>query len=579
MADAHLQAGETEQAIDLLESLYEASPRNSSFYRKLKEAYESVKRYDEAVELVEDRIGNRPTPTLLSEKARLLYQKGAEDEARTTWNEALTLFPDEPTTYRVVYQSLVESRRFKQAIDVLKEAREVLEDDSLFRTELAYLYGLDGRHEEAMSEYVEMLDQSPDQINLVRRRLQSFVEQGEGVSASIERLETAVENHPLNPSYRELLAWLLMKTDDYEAAYTVHRALDRQQQAEGETLFSFAREAADADRYAVATKAYQAILEHHAEAEVAPRAQRALGDAYRKWASTEDGGSLSPPDSSSRYAASRQAYASFLDQYPDHEAVPEVLAALGTLQLDVYRNLEAARSTLETVVNSHANTEAAGEARYELGRISLLQGHYDQARRRFSRLAEDLRGDELGDRARFELARLQYYRGAFDAALALTDSVSATPSSDVTNDAIELRVLINENQGPDSLNTPLRLYAQAELRSRQHRYDDALTHLDSLLQSHERHPLADEARFQQARVHLAREDTTSALETYRAFPRTHPRSPYADRSLFRLGELYEAQNRTDTAIETYDRLLSDYPNSLLASDVRSRLRALRRSRG
>jgi tetratricopeptide (TPR) repeat protein len=91
--------------------------------------------------------------------------------------------------------------------------------------------------------------------------------------------------------------------------------------------------------------------------------------------------------------------------------------------------------------------------------------------------------------------------------------------------------------------------------------------------------VADDARFRQANIHLARQDTSAALAAFRAVPERHPRSPYADRSLFRAASLLEASGRPAAAVEVYGRLLSDYPKSLLAGDARGRLRVLRRSQG
>ena len=269
-ADSYLRAGQYEKAIGLLEGLYEQSPDNASFYRKLKDAYESVKRYDDAVRLVEDRLDETPTPQLLAEKARLLHQKGEEPAAERTWTAAIQLAPERAATYRVVYQSLVDVRRFRRAIEALRTARSRLGSEGLFRTELAYLYGLDGQHRKAMREYVTLLEASPDRLGLVRSRLQTFVEQGEGIEASTEVLQSAVEEHPLNAAYRELLAWLYMSTDDYKSAYDVYRALDRLQQTSGGRLYTFAQKAADADRFEVATTAFETVLSRYPDAEVAP---------------------------------------------------------------------------------------------------------------------------------------------------------------------------------------------------------------------------------------------------------------------------------------------------------------------
>ncbi|MFB6248709.1 MAG: tetratricopeptide repeat protein [Salinibacter sp.] len=576
-ADSYLRAGQYEKAIGLLEGLYRQSPDNASFYRKLKDAYESVKRYDDAIRLVEDRLDEEPSPRLLAEKARLLHQKGDEQAAERTWTAAIERAPKRASPYRIVYQSLVDVRRFRRAIEVLRTARSRLEDPSLFRTELAYLYGLDGQHRKAMQEYVALLDASPNRLGLVRSRLRTFVDQGEGIAASTKVLKEAVEEHPLNATYRELLAWLYMSTDNYKAAYDVYRALDRLQQTKGERLYTFAQKAADADRFEVATTAFETILSRHPDAEVAPKARRALGDTYRRWAERNTAVSALGTAPSARYDSARAAYRSFLEAHPSHAAVPEVLADLGALQLDVYRNLDAAQSTLERVVSSHPSTTAANRARYDLGRLALARGDLERADLLFSRLAERVRSGDLADRARFELALLPFYRGRFEAAQSKAEATSADPSANVTNDAIELSVLIQENSGPDSLNTPLRHYATAKLRMRQHRYGAALTRLDSLLQTYGRHALADQARFQRARVHLARGDTAAARRSFREVPRRHPRSPYADRSLFRLARLLEAQDRPQRAITLYDRLLKKYPKSLLATDARSRLRTLRRA--
>lgn len=577
-ADAYLQSGEEEEAIEILESLYEDAPGNASFYRKLKEAYESLKRYDDALRLVEAELESSPSSQLLSEKARLLYQKGDKESAERTWRNAIDRAPDRASTYRIVYQTLVDIRRFDRAIDILREARNRLGNETLFRTELAYLYGLDGQHEKAMDEYVALLASSPERIALVRNRLQTFVEQGEGISASTKVLQTAVKEHPLTVAYRELLAWLYMETDNYADAYDVYRALDRLKQENGRALYSFAQKAADADRFDVATTALEAILERYSDVDVAANAQRALGNTYRRWAEARDGTVPSAADTSSRYEAARTAYETFLEAHPAHDAVPQVLTDLGTLQLDVHRTMDAAQSTFEKVVSTYPETSAANEARYELGRLALLRGNLERARVLFSRLADDLRSGDLADQARYELALLQFYQGAFDAARSQAKATAANTSADVTNDAIELSVLIQGNRGPDSLNAPLKQYARAQLSIRQHRYEEAESRLDSLLQTHERHSLADEAQFRLAEVALAEGDTSTALDRYRRLPQKHPRSTFADRSLFQLGKLFEAQNEPEQATELYNRLLSEYPNSLFTGDARTRLRTLRRAR-
>lgn len=577
-ANAYARAGKTEKAIKLLENLHAEAPNNTAFYRKLKEAYESVKRYDEALRLVEKRIGDSPTVPLMSEKARLQYQKGAVEAANETWDQTLRLAPQKPQTYRTVYQTLVDIRHFRKAIEVLKQGRTVLDRPDAFRTELANLYGLDGQFEKAMTEYVQLLAEDPERVGYVRDRLQTFVEQGQGIEASIEVLRETVQEAPLNRSYRQLLAWLYMEQNDYAAAFDVYRALDRLGKKEGELLFDFARKAANAQRYDVATTACTSVLDRYPDSDVAPDVQKTLGDLYRQWADLKTDSTTAAADSA-RYEKARAAYQTFLESYPDHSDAPSALLQLGTLQLDAFRALDEAEATLDRLVSNHPQTVAAEKGQYHQARLALFRGDLNRARLLFSRLSSEAQESDLADRAKYELALLHFYEGEFDAAMARAKATSQNTAADVANDAIELKTLLQENRGPDSLDAALQTFARSRLYKRQRRHGTALAQLDTLLQNHPRHPLADNARFQQGTIHLARRDTSAALETFRTLPKRHPRSPYADRSLFRAGTLLEASGRSAAAAEVYNRLLTQYPKSLLAGDARGRLRALQQTQG
>jgi tetratricopeptide (TPR) repeat protein len=577
-ANQYLRAGKDERALELLEDLHDQAPENTAFYRKLKETYEGVKRYDDALQLVDARMGSSPTVSLRSEKARLLYLKEETERANDTWDRAVQQAPNRADTYQTVYETLVGLRHFRKAISVLKKGRETLNRPRAFRTELARLFGLDGQFEKAMQEYTALLADAPRRVSYVRNRLQTFVEQGQGIEAGIRVLRRTIENSPLNPAYRKLLAWLHMEQDDYAAAYDVYRALDRLQEQGGTVLFEFARTAADAQQYSVATQACKAILERHPNADVAPTVQKTLGDLYREWADA-DAEEMASIQDTSRYDQARAAYETFLQSYPDHPAYPEGLLRLGTLHLDVNHALGEAQSTLEQLVRNHFQADVVEKGQYHLARIALLRDSLDRARVLFSRLADDARESDLADRARHELSRLHFYRGEFEAALSRAKATSQNPAADVANDAIELKTLLQENRGPDSLDAALKTFAQARLQMRQRAHEQALATLDTLLASHSRHPLADNARFRQGTAHLARRDTAAALKAFRSVPERHPRSPHADRSLFRAGQLLEADGQSAAAVEVYNRLLAEYPTSLLAGDARGRLRTLQQAQG
>ena len=228
------------------------------------------------------------------------------------------------------------------------------------------------------------------------------------------------------------------------------------------------------------------------------------------------------------------------------------------------------------MVSRYARSPAAERAAYDLGRIALLRGDLDAARLAFSRLEEELRLGELAEQARFELALLHFYRGEFEAALTLAKALNENTSTDIANDAIELKVLIAENRGPDSLSAPLGRYARAKLLLRQQRPQAALDTLDVLLDQSGAHALADDARFLRADALRRSRQTETALQAFQEFPLIHPQSYLADQSLFLAAEIQEEElSDADGAITTYTQLLTDYPGSLFAQEARARIRRLR----
>lgn len=580
LADSYLRAGQYDRAITLLQDLYEESPATYAFFEKLKEAYENVKRYEEAIQLVEDRIPRDANLVgLLSEKARLQFLMGDEDFAYDSWRKAVDVAPAQVNTYRIVYQSLSNVRLFDKSVEVLEEARTTLNDPEQFQVDLAWLYSLIGEYAKSMQEYVGILAKNDRQLSYVRSRLGRFVEQENVLDEGIPVVEEAVRVDPLNRSFRELLGWLYLENRQFDKAFDVYRAIDRLEQEEGNVLFNFAQQAADAGAYGISSQAFAEVLDRYPNSPAAPEAQLGLSRMHEKHA--EDLAERAFDDAGNRvaapnYEAALENYRIFLQKYPSHAAYPEVLQHIGRLQQDIFYALGDAESTLKEVIDRFPASLAFQEANFDMGRIAVLRDDLSKARLIFSRVEEELRIGELAERARFELALIHFYQGEFDAALTLTQVMNENTSTDIANDAIELKVLLFENKGPDSLNAPLNMYAKASLAARQRLYPQALSTLDSLMLQFGNHPLMDDARFLRSKTLRDIGRAEEALNGFLEFPLIHPESFFVDRSLFTAAEMYDYElGKEDLAIETYSRLLNEYPGSLLASKARERIRILR----
>jgi tetratricopeptide (TPR) repeat protein len=579
LASTYMKSGQFDRAIPLLEDLYAADPQTNAYFLRLKEAYSEMKRYDDAIRLVDERMSQGRTPYLLAERGALLVRKEEVDDAFKAWDEAIAMAPKRSLPYREVYRAMVSVRMYDEAIDVLLKAREALDFPSAFRSELAELFSLTGRNAEAMSEYLELIRESPDQQAYVRSRLIRMSQNEDMYAEMIPVIEEAVRKDPTNRPIRELSAWMYREAGRYDRALDANRAIDRLDNEDGRVLFMFSLNAADAGAFDYAFQALDDILKWYPKSESAVSAGLSRADLHQRIADAngespfDDAGNRVPAE---HYDAALAGYRAFMQQFPADPRIPDVLWRMANLQLNTFHELGEAESLLNEIVTRYPQSVMMNQARFDLSVIQLLRGDLQGARLSFSRLENDLRTGELAERARFELARIAYYEGQFESAQTLADALDQNTSTDIANDAIELKVLLHENRGPDSLDTALRGYAKSELAFRQRRFSEALDILNQLRLAYPDHPLTDEILYKRAMVleNLGRFEEAQAAfdEVATKFADGY----LADRSLFAAARIYEERlGDPAAAIEAYSDLLLRYPGSLLAPQIRARIRKLR----
>lgn len=598
-ADALLRDGEYERAAALFEALVNDSPETYVFFERLLRAYENMKWYDEAIARIAERGEYAGNVSLMAEKGRLLYLDGQEQPALQMWEQTIEADPQNEQTYRTVYRAMTDVRHMTGAADVLEEGRERLGDADAFRFELANLYGVTGQHDRAAAEYVQVIASDERRLSFVRNRLSRLFEQDGALEAAIPVVEAAVEDEPLYQPFRELLGWLYLEGEHFEQALDAYRAIDRLEGSNGRQLLSFASAAIDGSAYAAALTAYQEVIDRYEDSGAALRAQLGLAATFEHWGDELSEMSAAPrasleeqmqPDESENasedqaeemtaehaYRRALKGYESFLDSEPGHQQEATVLERIGRLHLEVTRDFDAAEAAFRQLLEDHSQAEEAPRAAFNMGRVALKRGDLERARVFFSRVIDERRTGELVDEARYELALLHFYRGEFEASETLLSAVRSNTTSDVANDAIELRLLILDGQGPDSLHTALRTLATSQLLQRQHHHEAALSRLDTLLAQHASHSVAPAAWMARTESLQALGSVAEAVDQLLELPERFPRSTLADKALFRAASILEHQIGDEAAaLDTYIQLIESFPGSVRVSDARERIRILR----
>ncbi|MEM6783438.1 MAG: tetratricopeptide repeat protein [Bacteroidota bacterium] len=595
LSDQLLRAGQVDRAIAILEDLHADDEESQPIYLKLKYAYVQLKRYDDAIALVTDRMERQGTSAaLLGDLGSLHFQDNAPDLARATWERALSFAPDDTGTYRAVFAGMTQNRLYEEAASVLERGRVVLGQPGLFRSELAQAYDLAGDYASVAREYLSILQERPDRVQVIKNRFARSLDDPEAAAAYRESIDTAIREAPLDLVFRDLSAWLALEQGDYRTAYDASRALDRLGTRDGQALLAFARSAQDAaaptaatsepitapdDALNLAEEAYLLVLEAYPTSPIAGAALYSLATLHEQRAQADNERAIDPDGTrvpAPNFEAALEGYQLYTHTFPRGPFAESALQRRAALYQTVFREYGQAETILRDLAGTSRDPETVAEARLALGTLAFLRDDLTRARIAFQQVEEEVRIGETAERARLELAQLDFYVGDLDGALSRVRAMNENTATQVANDAITLKLLLNEHRGPDSTDTALITYAEAARYVRQGRHTAALDVLDRLDGEFAQHAIADEAAFLRAEALRASGRTDEALVRLDALPSLFPRSYLGDRALFLRAQILEQDlGDYDAAREAYTNLLTRYPGSLLLPEARARIRTLR----
>jgi tetratricopeptide (TPR) repeat protein len=226
--------------------------------------------------------------------------------------------------------------------------------------------------------------------------------------------------------------------------------------------------------------------------------------------------------------------------------------------------------------NPRVKKNFQGEVKLELGDAYLMMGEVWDAELIYSQVDKDFKEDILGQEAKFRMARLFYYKGEFERSNAYLEVLKTATTQLISNNAIDLSLLILDNTGMDTTEEAMQLYADAELLIYRNKVAEGMKLLSEIETRFPGHSLQDEIVYARAKAFIRMNQTDTAIHYLKILVRDYQYDILADNALFMMAQLYEYQkNDPAKAMELYEQLLLNYPASLFVVEARKRYRFLR----
>lgn len=529
--------------------------------------------FEAAEKLVKSRMRNRDTRATAYVELGQLYVHFDKDElAREAFDEALNRLEPQRNKVIALANAFINLNELDRASEVYSKAQSLGVEDLDYQ--LADLEGRRGNYDGMIDASLRLIISKPQYFNNVQNsfnrnlRIQDNPELAEMLRVKLLR---AARENPADLSLSEMLVWFFNQSEDFANAFVHAKSLDLRRKESGERLLELAQTAARNDDFATASACYDYI------------ASKGRNNPYFLTARTQALKMRLQPlmdekpadyDALANLATEYQQSLNDLGLTPETAVMAQDLAHIRAFFLE---QSDEAIELLESVLAlSGLNQRIEASCKLALGDILIFQDEIWDASLLFSQVELDFKDDVLGHEAKFRNARISYYTGDFDWAQTQLDALKASTSKLISNDAIDLSLLITDNYALDTIVEPMWLYSQADLLATQHRYDEAEKKLDSIITIWPGHALTDEILMKQAEMAMEQGNLDTAKVLLQEIIDLHFDDILADDAIFQLGIIYEdAEGNLEEAERLYQQLLFDYPGSLHAVEARRRYRAIR----
>ena len=574
LAAEYMRQGEFDKAILYYEKLHDRQPSNL-YYEQLLKAYLGAERYDDAEKLAKSQMRKQGgDPRYLVDIGMVMKLNGDTAKAKQQFDNALKNLKPDQGAIRNLANAFTRNNELDHALLTYERGRKLLKAGTDFFYETANLRAAKGDVAGMVSDYMDLLQSNPGYLQAVQNGLGRFID----FTSTDERsdllrteLLRRVQRHPDNVHFQDLLIWMYIQRKDLNSAFLQSRAMDKRFNEGGQRLMALGDMAVNNKDWAAATRCYEYVV--------------GLGGSS-PWYGAARIGLVTAMDAQIRDQADppydqllqlQQQYESTLTELGRIPANIKLISGAARLRAYYLNDTQGAAQLLQEAIGMPGlgRTEQA-QMKLELGDVHVLEGDIWEASLLYSQVDLDFKQDILGHEARLRNAKVSFYSGDFLWAKAQLDVLKASTSKLIANDAMELSLLITDNLGTDTVSEPLILFANAQLLTFQHRYDSAVTVLDTLSARFPMAALGDDVLYARYRIAHARRQYAQAAGYLEKIVELYPLDILMDNAMFDLAQLYEQDlNDPEQAQKWYEKLLFEQSGSIFVAAARERYRRLR----
>ena len=560
----YFRKGAFEKAATIYQSLYEKNNFNASYLTRLIYCHRQLEDFDKAQELIQNHLVKYPTQIQFYVEIGYNYElQHNQEKAVSYYNKAIAELEKNPNYGYAIGRSFQYNHLLEYALKAYKIALKA-NPRANYNIQLASIYGEKGEIENMFNAYLDLVEKDEKYSSTILRYINKYITEDSENKYNIifkKTVLTRLQKNQLS-AWNQMLSWMFIQQKQYHRAFIQEKALYKRNDSLGlggvsnVGLIAFKHK-----DYSTTIHCFNFIVENSENSKDIIKSK-----LYLLYASMETSNDLD--------MVNTQFQDLFAEFGKNATTIDIQIAYADFLAFDMNES-EKGIEILRETLNFRLDEFQKGEIKISLGDLLVFDGKFNEALVYFSQVQTRLKNHTLAQNARFKVAQTSYYKGDFEWAQTQLKVLKQSTSQRISNDAIELSLIISDNSVKDSLKLALKSYARADLLAFQNKNQQAVDTLTQLLRNHKGHAIEDEALFKQGETFEKMKLFDKASSNYIRLIEINDQDILVDNAYYRLAEISLKQNKLEKAKEYYQKIIFDYSSSIYMVDARKKFRTLR----
>ncbi|XRE43092.1 Secreted protein containing tetratricopeptide re peats [Tenacibaculum discolor] len=562
IAENYFRNNEYEKAIQLYKRLYDQSPYNTTYLKKLITCYQETEQFTTAENLLTQKLKEKPNLSYLY--VILGYNSERQEkieDANKYYQKAI-----ESINKKANYGSLIAGlfknySKLDLAIEAFNKVMEI-NPKANYGFQLAQIYGEKGDFEQMFKSYIDLVDKNSGYLNNVKRYAGKYLTDDSEDENNVLFKKALLRKSISNPKdiWNDLLSWLFIRQKQYSKALIQNKALLARDPDNLGKINDLGKIALENKDYETAKECFDLIIEKTNY----PRDKfKAINNNLKIAIETKQ------PDVDERFNA-------IFKEYGINSKTLFTQIEYANYLTFTKNNPQEASVILKNALNFTNSKFIKATIKLKLGDVFVYMGKFNKGLIYFSQVQTLFKNNYIGQEARFKVAQASYFKNDFTWAKAQLKVLKGSATQLIANDAADLFLTISDNEPKDSIGTGLKEYAKADLLAYQNKNDEAIAILSNIIANYGGQSIEDEALFKQAQLFVKKKQYNEAILNYAKIIALDKKGIYVDDVYYHMAELYNNElNNPEKAKEYYQKIIFDHPSSIYLVEARKNFRKLR----